>query len=276
MERRITSPQNPRVKRAASLRSARRRARESRYLIEGVRELRKAIARGVKLEEIFVCPDLCNTPASHELLHDLSSLDVAVCQVTPRVFEKLAFGRRAEGALAVGLTPDTRLERLSVPRGGLIAVLVGIEKPGNVGAVLRSADGAGLSAVIVADGATDLFNPNCIRASIGSIFTVPVATASSAEAIDWLRARQTRIFTARPDADVTYTAASLRGEAALVLGSESTGLPALWTGQDIVAIKIPMHGLADSLNISAAAAVLFYEALRQRTQPDEWPPAADG
>jgi TrmH family RNA methyltransferase len=147
----------------------------------------------------------------------------------------------------------------------LVAVLEGVEKPGNVGAVLRSADGAGVSALIVADAQTDLYNPNAIRASLGTIFSVPVAAAAAADTLTWLRHRGLAIFAARVDGAVPHTEADFRGPAAIVLGSEAKGLSATWTGPDVTAVRLPMAGVADSLNVSAAAAVLFYEALRQRT-----------
>jgi TrmH family RNA methyltransferase len=151
-----------------------------------------------------------------------------------------------------------------LPDCPLVGVLEGAEKPGNVGAVLRSADGAGLSALIVADGGTDLFNPNAIRASLGTIFTVPVATATTAETIDWLTGHGLAVYAARVDGSVPYTVADFRRPAAIVLGSEAEGLTAAWAGDWLTAVRLPMQGAADSLNVSATAAVLFYEALRQR------------
>jgi TrmH family RNA methyltransferase len=178
--------------------------------------------------------------------------------------QRLCFGERAEGLLAVGVTPPRPLDELKLPERPLVAVLEGIEKPGNVGAILRSADGAGVDAMIVADPATDLFNPHAIRASLGTVFTVPTAAASSAEAAAWLRARRLPIFAARVEAAVPYAQVDFCRGAAIVLGSEAAGLSGVWSGTDVTAVSLPMRGAADSLNVSAAAAVLFYEALRQR------------
>jgi TrmH family RNA methyltransferase len=139
-----------------------------------------------------------------------------------------------------------------------------VEKPGNVGAVLRSADGAGVSALVVADGRTDLYNPNAIRASLGTIFTLPIAAASAEETLDWLRAQGLVLYAARVDGSIPYTQVDYRLPAAVVLGSEAEGLSGIWHGDNTQAIRLPMLGRADSLNVSAAAAVLFYEALRQR------------
>ena len=254
----ITSPQNPRVKDAVRLRDRRHREKQGRILIDGARELRRAVAAGVKLLETFVCAPACRCGGE-------------VLEVSRPVFEKLAFGQRAEGLLSVAEMPRPTLTEIGNSRGltapgaaPLIAILECIEKPGNVGAVLRSADAAGVAAVIVADPRTDLYNPNTIRASLGTIFTMPVCEAASGEVLAWLRQRKVRIFAARVDGAVPYTEVDYRGPTAIVLGSEADGLSPIWTGDDVSAVRLPMLGAADSLNVSVAAAVLFYEALRQR------------
>jgi TrmH family RNA methyltransferase len=184
--------------------------------------------------------------------------------VSSEVFEKMAFGDRHDGVLAVAETPARELAGFEPAGDGLVAVLEGLEKPGNVGAVLRSADAAGVAGVIVADPATDLFNPNCIRASLGTVFGVRVCTAMAGDAFRWLRGHGWKIFTARVDAALAYSDVNLAERAAVVLGSEAGGLSDVWRGADVTPIKLPMLGGADSLNVSATAAVLFYEALRQR------------
>lgn len=260
----ITSLQNPRVKDAVRLRDRRHREKQGRILIDGARELHRAIGAGVRLLEVFVCERLCHGDESQQLLAVLPQSGGEILYVSEAVFEKLAFGQRAEGVLGVAEMPRATLDSLKLPSDALVAVLEGVEKPGNVGAVLRSADAAGVSAVIVADGRTDLFNPNAIRASLGTIFTLPVCEATSAEVLAWLRAGQFTMFAARVDGSVPYTDAKYTGATAIVLGSEATGLSLAWTGDDIRAVRLPMLGVADSLNVSVTAAVLFYEALRQR------------
>jgi TrmH family RNA methyltransferase len=200
----ITSLQNPHVKNAVKLRDRRHRQEQGRILIEGARELARAIMAGVKLREVFVCPPLCDSDDARHVLDLLGA--TTTLEVARPVFEKLAFGQRAEGVLGVAETPQANLAQLDAAIsvgnalcGVLVAVLVGVEKPGNVGAVLRSADGAGVSALIVADGGTDLYNPNAIRASLGTIFTVPIAAASTAETLAWLRAKGLAIYAARVD-----------------------------------------------------------------------------
>ena len=261
----ISSLQNPRVKDAVKLRDGRQRRQQQRILIDGVREIGAALRAGIEFIEIFVCEPLCHTEESHRLLAELSQAAAPLVPTTEAVFAKLAFGERAEGIVAVAVYPSRQLRDLELPVDALIAVLEGIEKPGNVGAVLRSADGAGLAAVIVADGGTDLYNPNCIRASLGTIFTLPVRAAATSEVRSWLKAGGWRVVAARVDASVDYTAADYRGRTAIVLGSEAAGLSVAWHGSDVTAVRLPMLGSADSLNVSATAAVLFYESRRQRS-----------
>ena len=236
-----------------------------RFRIDGARELRRAIEAGWALAEVFVCPALCRSDDCRWVLERLTQLPVAQLQVTPAVFEKLAYGERAEGIIAVANSPKPALDDLRLPRKPLVAVLEGVEKPGNVGAVLRSADGAGLDALVVADGGTDLYNPNTIRASLGTIFTVPTCAAPAAKVRSWLAERKLTLFAARVDAKVHYTDVDLTGPTALLLGSEVEGLSEAWRDSKITPIRLPMRGAADSLNVSATAAVLFYEAIRQRT-----------
>ena len=261
----ITSVHNPRVKQAVRLRDHRHRRKEQLILIDGARELARAITAGVALREVFVCPELCRSEEAQRLLENLPLSGGQRFDVTESVFAKLAFGERSEGVVGVAAVPQQRLEDLVLPTNPLVAVLEGVEKPGNVGAVLRSADGAGISALVVADPRTDLFNPNVIRASLGTIFSLPVASAAPGDVLAWLRGRGLQILAARVEGSVSYTEIDYRQPTAIVLGSEAQGLTSLWSGEGVLAIRLPMLGVADSLNVSAAAAVLFYEALRQRT-----------
>jgi RNA methyltransferase, TrmH family len=260
----ITSRQNPRVKEAAQLRTSRARQRQGRFLIDGLREITRAIAAGVRCVEAFVCDELCVTPDCRNAVQVLESTDAEIFSVTPSVYAKLAFGEREDGVVVVAEAPQRRLRDLQLSPTPLVAVLDGIEKPGNVGAILRSADAAGVDAVVVADARSDLFNPNTIRASLGTVFRPNVCEATADEILAWLRERGLSIIAARPDANKLYTGADMRGGTAIVLGSEAAGLAAVWSGENVTAVRIPMHGVADSLNVSTTAAVLFYEALRQR------------
>jgi RNA methyltransferase, TrmH family len=267
----LTSTANPRVKSAAALRDRRERDRTGLTLIDGAREVRRAIEAGVAVTEVFVCEPLLAGVDARIALDRLRAGATTIESVSEAVFAKLAFGDRAEGLVAVVRAPSTDLADLAVPAEPLVVVIEGVEKPGNVGAVLRSADGAGADALIAADPRTDLFNPNTIRASAGTSFTVPVATASSMAVLAWLRERGLRIVTARVDADRLYTDADLTGGIAIVLGTEVEGLSEAWVGPDVDAVRLPMLGIADSLNVSVSAAVLLYEARRQRGQPQAGP-----
>ncbi len=260
----ITSLQNPRVKAAIRLRNGRHRVKQRRILIDGIRESTRALAAGVRMIEAFVCEPPCTRGIEQKLIETLSNRGAEILYVTQQVFEKLSFGDRSEGVVAVAEMPMTDINSLMMLDNPLIAVLEGVEKPGNVGAVVRSADAAGVSTVITADGRTDLFNPNAIRASLGTIFTMPVCEAASGEVLEWLRKNELAIYAARVDGSVSYTEVDYHGPTAIVLGSEAKGLSSVWDADDIQPIRLPMLGAADSLNISATAAVLFYEALRQR------------
>ena len=226
--------------------------------------MRRALDADADVVEAFVCEPLLAGPDARAGLDALEARGTRVTSVSQGVFEKLAFGDRAEGLLAVVRIPDLSLERLALPADPLVVVIEGVEKPGNVGAVLRSADGAGADALIAASPRTDLFNPNAIRASAGTIFSVPLAAAPAADALAWARTAGLRIVATRVDADQPYTAVDLSGPVAIVLGAEADGLTATWDAPDVEAVRIPMRGIADSLNVSVAAALLLYEARRQR------------
>lgn len=261
----ITSLQNPRVKDAVRLRDRRHREKQGRIVIDGARELMRAMSAGVRLVEVFVCEPRCRGDDARRVLGMLSNTGVDVLDVGEVVLEKVAFGSRVEGLVGIAEVPPTGLERLVLPESPLVAILEGVEKPGNIGAVLRSADGAGVSAVVVADPLTDVFNPNAIRASLGTIFSVPLAAAGSGQTLAWLRRQRLNLWAARVEGSVPYWQVDFRGPTAIILGSESAGLTQLWRDPSIPAVRLPMLGGADSLNVSSAAAVLFYEVLRQRT-----------
>jgi TrmH family RNA methyltransferase len=263
----ITSAHNPRIKAAVRLRDSKERRKTGRFLIDGGKEILRAIRAGIQVAQAFVCHELCTTAERKEAAQLAMAASLETYHVSAEVFSKLAFGGRAEGVVIVAVAPRRNLEQLVLPENPLVAVLEGVEKPGNLGAVLRSADGAGFSAVVAADSGHDLYNPNAIRASLGAIFTLPVCVAGSPATLNWLRARKLTIYAARVGAGRLYTEAEFTRPAAILLGSEAHGLTEFWRGEDIYDIELPMRGSVDSLNVSAAAAILFYEAQRQRTQP---------
>ena len=236
--------------------------------MDGVREVARALDAGVALVEIFVAPGASPEPAVDAVVARAAGFGIPIVPVTADLLSRLAYGERASGIVAVASAPATSLEALRLPaEAPIVGILEDVEKPGNLGAVCRSADGAGLDALIAA-GTTaapaDPWNPNAVRASLGTVFTLPLGVASTGSVLAWLRDRGLRVVAARVEGSVPYSEADLRGPVALVLGSEATGLTEAWSGADVTAVRLPMRGRADSLNVAAAAAILFYEALRQR------------
>jgi TrmH family RNA methyltransferase len=224
---------------------------------------------GAVVESAFVCPPLLATREAQRVAEKLSQsfgpfgAAIEYAEVSERAFERLAYGDRADGVILVVRAPRAELADIQLAADPLVVVTEDVEKPGNVGAILRSADAVGADALI-AVGGTDLFNPNVIRASVGTVFAVPVAAASADEAIAWLREHGIRLVASLVDAKRLHVEADLGGPLALVLGSESAGLSEAWRGTEVESVRLPMAGVADSLNVSAAAAVLLYEAWRQR------------
>ena len=262
----ITSAKNPHVRAAAALRDRRDRDAAGLTLLDGARELARALAGGASVVEVFVDEDRLGYLGA-DAVEEAQRRGAAIVTVSGPVLDRLAYGDRAEGLVAVVRIPDTALAGLRLPPDALAVVLEGVEKPGNLGAVLRTADAAGVDAVIAADPRTDLFNPNAIRASLGTIFAVRLAAGPGAAVRDDLAARGLRLLAARVDAQVLYTEVDLRGPVALVLGSEADGLTGAWSGPGVLPVRLPMLGVADSLNVSVTAAILLYEARRQRGLP---------
>ena len=264
----ITSLTNPRVKAAVRLRDRRERDATGLTIVDGAREILRALDAGVRVETAFVAPDLLRSPDALTVDARLHGWPATI-EVSAAVLAKVAFGERSDGVVAIVETPSLTLADLALPDDPLVVVVEGVEKPGNLGAVLRTADAAGVNVVIAVDPRTDLFNPNAIRASIGTIFALPVIAATSAEVVAWLTARGIRPLATVVEATTTYTDVDFRGPVAIVLGSEAAGLSDAWHTSEVSPIAIPMLGLADSLNVSIAAAVVLFEAVRQRTAPGE-------
>jgi len=269
---RITSPRNERVKAALALRDRRDRDRTARMLIEGYRENLRALEHGVRPSEVFFCRSLFLGTNEDALLARAAAAGADLLDCSEEVFRRLSYRDRPDGLLSVAPILRRRLEDLSPGPNPLVLVMEGIEKPGNLGTMLRSADAAGVDAVIVADGRTDLCNPNAVRASVGAIFTVPVVEATSEEAIRWLRAHAIRILAATPAGQRPYFECDMRGPTAIVVGSEQYGLTAAWLDAADEQVLIPMRGSCDSLNVSAAATILLHDAVRQRWSSPDLPP----
>jgi RNA methyltransferase, TrmH family len=264
----LTSAANPRLRAATALRDRRARIRTGLLLVDGAREVARALDGGVTLVEAFVAAEASGEAEVAAVAQRVAALGVPLVPVAAKLLGLLAYGERASGIVAVATAPDTSLASLRLPAPApLVGILEDVEKPGNLGAVCRSADGAGLDAMIAAVGSVgsvDPWNPNAVRASLGTVFTLALAVATTADVLGWLRAKGLRVVAARVDGSVPYTEVDLTGPVALVLGSEAHGLTAEWSGSDVMAVRLPMRGRADSLNVAAAAAILFYEARRQR------------
>lgn len=253
----ISSVQNPRVKAVVALqqKSAERR-RTGLFVVEGRRELTHCIEAGMEVKEVFVCEELGEWDGDNVLAN--------TTMVTKEVYEKMAYRGGTEGVMAVVKSPEKRLEDLKLSENPLIVVVERVEKPGNLGAILRSADAAGADAVVVCDALTDLWNPNLIRSSIGAAFTVPCVACESAACIKFLKAHGIQILTAQLQDSELYYDTDMRCGTAIVMGTEATGLTDIWRQAADAHIRIPMLGRLDSLNVSVSAAILLYEAVRQR------------
>lgn len=257
VENDISSIQNPKIKLLTALqkKSAERRSRGV-FVVEGQRELQHCVEAGFEVESLFVCKEL--------FTGDFDVKNAAVYTVSPKVYEHIAYRGSTEGVVAVVKCRERSLDDLQLGETPLIIVLESVEKPGNLGAVLRSADAAKADAVIVCDPLTDLYNPNLIRASIGAVFTVPVVACDSSACIDFLKSKNIQILTAQLQDSSLYYETDMRRGIAIVMGTESTGLTQQWRLAADAHIRIPMLGRIDSLNVSVSAAILLYEAVRQR------------
>ena len=272
----LTSPSNPKIKHVVKLRSCSTREETGEMIVEGFRECRRALDCGYRPHAIFHCPELyLKNENEPQLVADAARAGAEVFTCSRTAFEKMAYKERPDGLLMTGPHVARRLADLVLPPRALVVVAESIEKPGNLGTILRSADAAKVAAVIVCDRATDIHNPNVVRASTGTMFTVPIVEATSDEALAWLKAHGFRILAATPHAEKLHFDVDLTGNVAIALGAEQYGLTAKWMDGAELRVRIPMLGLADSLNVSAAATILLYEAVRQRIAAgiDAVPPA---
>jgi RNA methyltransferase, TrmH family len=261
----ITSPANPRIKHLVALRRRRAREQAGVTLVEGLAEIELALAAGVRPVTLYYCPALAS-PESPGPAARAADEGAEIVQVSRPVFEKISYRAGPDGWLAVVPSVVSALDRLELSPRPLVLVCAGLEKPGNLGAILRTADAAGVEAVIAADPVTDWGNPNVVRASKGTVFSVPVASAASADVLDWLAGRGLQLVAATPAATRLVSEVDLTGPTAIAVGAEQTGLPADWLDRADIRVQIPMFGRADSLNVSTAAAIITYEVVRQRMQ----------
>ena len=265
----ITSLQNQRIKKAIRLHSSRGRQLQNRMIVFGNREVSRAIESGVHFEEVFCTETLWDALSPSEK-NCVTNSGVQLFFVVPEVFEKLAYGSRTSTLIGTAKRPDTSFNSLSSQFASqkdfsLVLVLQSIEKPGNLGAIVRSADACGIDAVLCADPLTDFFHPNAIRSSTGVVFQMPLISGTTPEIQDWLSAREFSVFTAMLENASSFYDSDLTGKVALVLGNEAKGLAESWSAKGYSPVKLPMRGQADSLNVSVTASVMMYEAMRQRS-----------
>ncbi len=265
MQKQISSLQNPAVKKLLQLQEKSRvRKKENSFVIEGLREVGLAIKGGFQLKEFYYCADLFSSEEVESLLKEQFS-EVEITEITKEVYEKIAYRGSTEGVFAVAASKELSLENILLKKENpLILIAEAPEKPGNIGALLRTADAANLDAVFIANPKTDLFNPNIIRSSVGCVFTNQLATGSTSEIIQFLKHRKIAIFGAALQASVPYDVVDFTSASAIVVGTEATGLSREWIESTDQNILIPMQGEIDSLNVSVAAGILIFEAKRQR------------
>jgi RNA methyltransferase, TrmH family len=264
----ITSLHNPRVKQAILLREKRDRDKTNLFLIEGYRELLRAIDAKWTVETLFFCPSLFLGSNENALMQRALQQGAQLLECSDEVFHKLSYRDRPDGLLAIAKQIHLTLNDLDSTFANnpypLFIIAESIEKPGNLGTILRSSDAVGVDGLIVCDRCTDIYNPNVVRASIGTLFSVPVVETSSQEAFQWLKEHQVTILAATPSAVSEYTDVDMCKPLAIAVGTEQLGLTDLWMKQAEIQVRIPMCGIADSLNVAMATTLLMYEALRQR------------
>lgn len=256
----ITSTQNPKIKSLLSLEKPRERRKQQLFLVEGAKEIKLALEAGYKIGNIFFCEEIINKEESEFLF----AQDKLLIPVSKDVFQKIAVRESTGGMIAVAEQKVHRLEEIKLSKNPLVLILESVEKPGNLGAILRTADAAGVDAVIICDPQTDFYNPNVIRSSVGCVFTKQIASATSEETIAWLKKENIKIFCTYLKASKFYHEIDFTKPSAIVMGSEATGLSDLWVQQSTANIIIPMGGKIDSMNVSTCAAVVIFEAKRQR------------
>lgn len=259
----IISVQNSRIKtiQKLSIKSKERKAM-GLFVVEGAREISLALAGCYRFDSVFYCPELFAETGYPETLHSVNPQ--ILCEVSAAVFRKIAYREHSDGILAVIKSKELGLSSLHLPENPFVILLESVEKPGNLGAILRTADAAGVDALIVCDPLTDVYNPNTIRSSIGCIFTVPVAVSDNGKALSFLKERRIRTFAAELQAVQWYQDTDFRGPSAIIMGTEADGLSSFWLNNADARIKIPMRGKIDSLNVSVSTAVITFEAMRQR------------
>ena len=260
---RISSPTNPRIRNIVKLKDRKDRRKTGLTIVEGVREISIARQSNLVFKEYYACPEILSRHTGEEFLQEIGKKKHPVYEITKEVFAKISFGDRQEGIVAVVEPKPSRLNEIKSDPRGVFVIVDSVEKPGNLGAILRTCDASGVGALLVSDMATDIYNPNVIRASLGTVFSLPVVQAPAEEILSFLKQKHIRIVAASPQAKRIYTKIKLDFPLAFVVGSEHEGLGDFWLKAADGQVRIPMKGKIDSLNVSVSVAVLVYEAMRQ-------------
>jgi RNA methyltransferase, TrmH family len=270
MERRtlITSCSNPRLK---NIRRLRRRG-EDAFLVEGFRQVACALEADARIRQLLLAPELWRGACEDELARDAERLGVTALELSATAFESVSSQVRPDGVAAVVERWPTGLAYLALPYGALVLVAETVERPGNLGTIVRSACAAGADALVVADGRTDLFHPEIVRGSVGTLFKLPLGAATTGETIAWIHGQGLRVVVATPDADDACWAADLTQPMAIVVGNERYGVSRAWLDSADETVAVPMPGPADSLNVAVAAGVVLFEAARQRAHTESLHP----
>lgn len=258
----ITSLQNPAIKNIVKLSKSRERLGQQLFVIEGARELSLALQSEYRVETLYVCPALFDKTKYPEVLNALP--EAALLEISQAVFAKIAYRENSDGIVALAKPKTHSLSDIRLSDNPFVIILEAVEKPGNLGAVLRTADAAAVDAVIICDPQTDLYNPNVIRSGVGGLFTVQTAVCTSEEALVWLSTNGISTFAAELQAADFYQDTDFRQPSAIVMGTEADGLSAFWLKNATKRVKIPMRGEIDSLNVSVSTAIITFEAMRQR------------
>ncbi|OFY88026.1 MAG: rRNA methyltransferase [Bacteroidetes bacterium RIFCSPLOWO2_12_FULL_31_6] len=258
----ITSIKNPRIINLQKLEKARERKIQNLFVIEGLKELTMAVVGGYEIKSIFFCASIVS--ANEIIIITKKNNKIELIEISEDVFQKLAYRESYGGVIATAVPQKHLLNNIKLSSIPLIIILESVEKPGNLGAILRTADAANVDAVIVCDGQTDVYNPNVVRSSLGCVFTTPIAVASSDETINWAKQNNIKIYATALTASKAYHTINYLEPSAIVMGTESTGLSDVWLKNSTQNIIIPMSGKIDSMNVSNATAIVVFEAKRQR------------
>ena len=261
----ITSRQNPQVKELVKLRDRAHRDETKTFIVEGFREVSRAAKAGVPIKTLYCCPELFKAPEAHTFLDEVHEQGMELYDFNKEAFAKVSARQGPDGMLAIVKQWDLSVEQLKLSETPLVLIVQGVEKPGNLGGLIRTAEGAGVAALIVCDPITDLFNANTIRNSQGAFFSLPMATGTSKDVLAFIQEQGLQLVASTPDTDTLHWDADYTQPTAILLGAEHEGLSDFWLEHATTRVRIPMQGAADSLNVSAAGSVILFEAVRQRS-----------